>query len=608
MNHKSFLLSVLFGISCLAAMSQVRTDSADVTGVYKKLEEYSTKRKFTSTLHSLMIRPIQSNQVQKTEIKGQILQQSYSEFEGKIIRNINITTLDPFGYKVRDTVSAPLSILEKSGNALHIKTLHVIIKNRLLVKKHDTFDSLLVKESERLVRNLNYIHDVAFRVVPAGAGNDSVDIYIRTGDLWSIVPDGALSETHFTIKLSDINLGGIGHTFSHSYTQNIVDGRNGFSGYYYIPNIRNSYISSRFVYYDDENHNYARVLDIQRPFFSPVARWAGGVQISTQKQKALIYKNDTTRQFLESKIALQEYWAAWAWQIFKGKSVNNRSTKLIFSGRMMNLNYLERPEERPDLYDYFTNERFYLAGIGVSGRKYVQQNYVYRTGTPEDVPVGIAYGAVIGYQIKNNWRWYWGLRHSWGNIYNWGYLGTNLEYGTFVNKGYKTQQVYTASINYFTPLFTIGNWKFRQFVRPELTVGLRRSAYDYLTLNDGYGLNGFNSDVLAGTSRFLLSLQTQSYAPWNVLGFRFGPYLNLSLGMLGNESSGFSKSRLYPQLGFGVLIRNDYLVVRYFQLSFAYYPSIPGKGENIFKLNPMRTTDFGFPDFIIGKPEVVEFR
>jgi hypothetical protein len=163
-------------------------------------------------------------------------------------------------------------------------------------------------------------------------------------------------------------------------------------------------------------------------------------------------------------------------------------------------------------------------------------------------------------------------------------------------------------MNYFSGLFTIGNWKFRQFVKPELTIGINRATYERLNLNDGYGLNGFNSDVLSGTRRFLLVLQTQSYAPWNLLGFRFGPYLNVSFGMLGNEASGFSHSRLYPQLGMGVLIRNDYLIIRYFQLSFAFYPSIPGKGDNVFKANPFRSTDFGFQDFIIGKPEIVDFR
>jgi hypothetical protein len=45
-----------------------------------------------------------------------------------------------------------------------------------------------------------------------------------------------------------------------------------------------------------------------------------------------------------------------------------------------------------------------------------------------------------------------------------------------------------------------------------------------------------------------------------------------------------------------------------FQLSVAFYPSIPGNGNNILKMNSFKTTDFGFSDFEIGKPATVRLR
>ena len=45
-----------------------------------------------------------------------------------------------------------------------------------------------------------------------------------------------------------------------------------------------------------------------------------------------------------------------------------------------------------------------------------------------------------------------------------------------------------------------------------------------------------------------------------------------------------------------------------FQLSVSFYPVIPGKGNNILKTNAFQTTDFGFRDFEIGKPTIVDFR
>jgi hypothetical protein len=72
--------------------------------------------------------------------------------------------------------------------------------------------------------------------------------------------------------------------------------------------------------------------------------------------------------------------------------------------------------------------------------------------------------------------------------------------------------------------------------------------------------------------------------------------------MLGNDAEGFKNSKVYSQIGLGVLIKNENLVFNTFQLSISFYPSIPGIGLNVFKMNSFKTGDFGFRDFEIGKP------
>jgi hypothetical protein len=103
-------------------------------------------------------------------------------------------------------------------------------------------------------------------------------------------------------------------------------------------------------------------------------------------------------------------------------------------------------------------------------------------------------------------------------------------------------------------------------------------------------------------------MQTQSYPPWNFIGFRFGPYLSYSLGLLADAKTPFRKSRVYSQIGLGVLIKNENLVFNTFQISISFYPSIPGVGQDVFIMNSLRTTDFGFRDFEFGKPSVVRYR
>ncbi|MBK5284851.1 MAG: hypothetical protein JJE25_05580, partial [Bacteroidia bacterium] len=537
------------------------------------------------------------------------LPEPYSEFEGKIIREIHITTLDPFGYSVTDTATQTQNILSNAGNGTHVKSQRITIRNLLLIHKNDPFDSLLVKESERLIRSQSYVHEVSFHVVYVGAKSDSVDIYIRELDTWSINPEVSASTESYTVDVTDKNFLGFGHRFQNVFSRDYIAGTNSFYTNYSIPNIRNTFISSTLHYGIDGQGNYNRSLNIDRPFFSPFAKWAAGVFIIQQFQYNSIHVNDSVSVQQDIKYTVEDYWAGNSRQVFKGNTEDARTTNLILAARYLRVRYQERPIELYDPLHNYSNEDFPMAAVGISTRKYVQDKFIFKYGPTEDVPVGQVYGITGGYQVRNNiGRIYAGARFSFGNYTQWGYMSYNFEYGTFFRSSHAEQGVFTAGVNYFTDLFEIGNWKFRQFIKPQLTLGINRFSYENITINNENGLRGFSTSSLAGTKKVVVTLQTQSYAPWNVLGFRFGPYLIYSLGILGNDGTGFRNNHMYSQFGFGVLIKNEYLVFNYFQISVAFYPVIPGDGENIFKINSNTTTDIGFRDFIIGKPGTAAYQ
>jgi outer membrane protein assembly factor BamA len=158
-----------------------------------------------------------------------LIQEPYSAFEGKTIRQINIETHDPFGYSIYDTVAVKHNFLASTGNGLHIKSLNITIRNLLLIHRNQIFDSLLVKESERLVRSRGYVTDVTFTVLLSGENSDSVDIYIRELDKWSIVPKAILSSSRNSINLTDRNFLGLGHEYQNIFTRNFSSSINNFS-------------------------------------------------------------------------------------------------------------------------------------------------------------------------------------------------------------------------------------------------------------------------------------------------------------------------------------------------------------------------------------------
>lgn len=594
------------------------------TTLYKKIEKFSNKSKFTKLLHKAIFEPSEnksSNPIRRPKVK------QYKKYEGKIIRNINVQTLDPFGYSVSDTAKKPKNWAEETGNKLHLKSKEFTIKNLTLLKKNTPLDSLLVRETERLIRNQRFVSRVEITAQLISKKSDSVDVMIRVLDSWSIIPKGSISPNRTNLEILDRNFFGLGIEYDNEVTFENGTGNTGYETRFTAPTIKNTYISSSLYYRLGLDDSYSKSINVERRFYSAYTKWAGGIYVDQQFYKDSIADNLNNYSTENFKYKSFDAWAGKSIPLFKGSDETARTSNLILSTRFLHTSFDESPSVLYDPINFYAGENFTLAGIGISSRQFVEDQYLFNYGITEDVPVGRIYNITGGYQHKNNLgRYYLGGRYSVGNYFKYGYLSTNFEYGTFFNKQRLEQSALTIQANYFTNIITISNnWKMRQFVKPLVVLGWNRleSTGDYISINEtssfqgnyGAGANGSNSfgirgydTKLFGTKKVMLSLQTQFYAPWNWVGFRFNPYLNLTTALLGSRTRDILKSQLYSSLVVGVIISNDYLVFNSFQFSLAYYPSIPGQGTNIFNTNSYQTTDFGFQDFELGKPRTVMYQ
>lgn len=624
MDLKRCLLIFILTLFCLPLWAQDTKNAKDSTQVYKKIETYSEKSKFTKTLHRLIFRPTRGRHRSSAP---RLKKKNFSRFEGKIIRNIIIETLDPFGFSVSDTTRTAESWLEKTGNKIHIKSKELAIRNYLLIKENRALDTLLMAESARLLRAQNFIREVDISPHFVSEAKDSIDIVIRELDSWSLIPKASLSGSTTKLSLKERNFLGLGHEFRLGYGKQYNDGDDSFEATYIVPNFKNTYISATGGYVMDFEEHYQKFISIDRTFYSPYTRWAGGLFVGDQFLERTL-PNDTLAFVDQSfKFLTQDYWAGHSIRLFSGDSERERSTNLIGSGRVLLVNYKQTPAFEYDRIDFFSDERFYLATIGISSRQYKEDNYIFRDGPTEDVPVGTLYSITGGMQNKNHKnRMYLGGKASYGNYFKLGFLSLDFEIGSFFDGSVSEQTAFSFQANYFSRLLQLNDrWKMRQFFKPQFIIGINRldSYADRLSLNENppfngsYGrlyrepnrgkIQGFDSETV-GIQKYILSLQTQFYAPWEVLGFRFNPYVNITAGMLNNGEGGFFTNRLYSAFGVGCIIRNDYLIVNAFQFSFTYYPQMPGQGNNIFKTNAFETEDFGFQDFEIGKPRTISYR
>lgn len=619
MTLKLKLLLLLVLLAAAPVFAQVTPTQADSIKekrdeMYKNLQDISKKKKFTKFLHKLVFKPVQEKAPainrKKTKARTPEMQSTYRNHEGKIVRRIDIQTFDPFGYSISDTTQKPNNWLEQFGNGIHLKTKELTIKNLLLFKRNEPLDSLLVKESERMIRRQRYTRRVIVEAEAVKGSKDSVDLRIRVLDSWSLIPNGSASGSGTSIELTERNFFGLGHEFRNDFDKRFSTGTTSYLARYTVPNILNTYITTTLNYQIWKSENSLKSFGVEREFFSPYTRWAAGAYVEERSLRDSLPDINNVWAIQSMKSEAQDYWAGYSFKIFKGFTEEDRTTNLITTARFYNRKFSETPMPEYDSVGFFSNERLYLGSIGITSRKFVQDKFLFNYDLVEDIPIGRLYSLTSGIQNKNSEnRMYLGGRYAYGNLFRWGYFSVNAELGTFFYKNRTDQTTLRIDGLYFTNMKDWGSWRFRHFIRPMLVFGDNRMPIvkDLLNLNGDNGIQGFDSRTLLGTKKLLLTLQTQSYSPWDLWGFRLNPFANITLGIIGDEQTKLYESNIYSKIGLGLLIYNDYLVFNSFQISFAYYPSIPGQGQNIFRSNTFKNTDIPLPDYQIGKPVVVPY-
>lgn len=596
---------------CQSSIAQEKNSGNDSVKVYKKIEDYSKSNGFKKTIYRMLFKSKRSNtKSQKNARKEFIIKKAFERNEGKIIREIRIETLDPFGYSVSNYKDEPSKGFEKFGNRLHLKTKKWTIRNLLLFKKNEPLDSLSVRESERLIRKQRYIRSVIINPIEIPGSKDSIDISIRVLDSWSLIPTGAVSGSKVRFDLTERNFFGLGHEIENNFARRFDDGKKAYTARYTINNIKNTFIKTTFTYDNDLQNNIIRSARLERQFISPLTRLAYGAYFENRFYSDSLPDNAGVFTNQNFRLETQQYWAGHSFKIFKGKTEDFRSTNLVTTFGYKNVSYKATASLAYDPTQFFSSEKLYLSTIGLNTRKFSQDKYLFNFGEIEDVPYGQVYSFTGGFQDKNNRRrTYFGGRVAYGTYFPVGYFSINVELGSFFDAGKSQETTLRVEANYFTNLLSIGSWRVRQFIKPTLVVGNHRAQTiaDRVSIAEANGISGFDNPLINGTRKVFTTFQTQTYVPGNWHGFHFSPFFNMSMGLIGDPSNKLFNDKLYSIFSLGVLINNDYLVFNSFQVSFSFYPSIPYQGTNVLKTNTFKNDDLSLPEFQIGEPMIVPY-
>ncbi len=179
------------------------------------------------------------------------------------------------------------------ANDLHVVTKESVIRTELLFKEGDSLDNDIIEETERNLRNLDFLGDNKIHIDTLS--RDSVDIHIYTKDQWSTIVSYVLESggglTRIGGNFEEVNFLGLGKKL---FAQGVNESDVGWTWTlsYGDPQL----FGTRWRANTRLNAGpliKSVTLDFSRPYISLDTRWAGGF--------GGYYLDETQRLFEEGK-------------------------------------------------------------------------------------------------------------------------------------------------------------------------------------------------------------------------------------------------------------------------------------------------------------------
>lgn len=583
-------------------------EKSDTLRIYKKIKHLAEKTRLTRWLYNAtFVDPEPKQYPVAPESKEEKQVNPYIEYQRKVIRNVFIVVYDPFGHSVNDTIYRKVNYSQRVGNVAHIKSRRWVINNRLLFKKNDTLNPLVISESERLLRAAVFINDAKISLLETGS-KDSVDVRVVVLDKWAITVPVLVTDISGNIRFRNQNLFGLGQQ-AEQYVGFRKPDVFEFNGYYGIDNIDNTYISSRLAYQASATSTNVG-LSFDRGFFSPLAPWAGGLSVNN----AWYYYGypdpvDSSAKKMQTSVLNYDVWVGRAFKLSDDKSFFNQSTNIISGVRFFKSNYLVRPSVEIDPKRTVFNTSAFIGNIGFAVQQYYKDKFIYRFGATEDVPEGMIIQYIYG-GIKKEFdkvRYYSGAEIARSKHFkNFGYISATLSFGVFFNQKVSNDITTNFNMYYFSNLKRSGKWYFRQFIYYNMVHGENKLFNETITIS-GSELYGFNPGTISGNTKMVINSETVAYAPYKFIGFKFAPVVMAGLGMLGDPQQPLLKSSLHQGYSLGVMVRNENLVSSTFQFSVGFYPFLPNGKNGVVVYNPVSSFTLRVRGFAVSRPEFISY-
>ena len=566
-------------------------------------------------------------QEEQAGLDAVLLNRQFDRHNFKIVRRVNIRTLDAFGYSLIDSTKLPRTMLQKAGNTLHIKTTRSRIRQVLLFRPGQPLEPQALAESERLLRQTPEILDARVLVNEATTTRDSVDIEVLTTDVFSITAGVELgSATSGLITFGDDNFLGQGHQFENAYRygRSLSTNNNekpqqwSYEGSYTAP--FRHFVVGQARYRNEYNYRSGSV-SLRRDFYSLTARYAGAISYNTYNQNVALMAPPDGQPYIyyPLRYSVQDAWVGRALRLRSYDMGYENPGRMIVAARVLHTTYTATPQpeastglKTPD----FHNGTLLLGTVGYSVRRYYKDRYLFGFGRTEDVPTGTVISFTGGYDVNSVVpRRYVDVRLAAAAFSTRrGYLYAAVDLGSFqllnANRNWE-QGLLSTELTSFTRLYHFGNWQYRHFLSSKAAIGLNRRPGELLQgITNERGLRGFSpGQPILATSRFVLNYETTLFTPLSLLGFRLAGVAFADAAWVSTRPGGGSPFSGAPYTGFGLGLRfrNEFTALRTFQLLIGYYPRGLNAVNGVRMFESARET-VTFTDFGLGAPGTGQYQ
>jgi len=541
----------------------------------------------------------------------------FERFSGRIIRNIRIPPLD-FGVSLRDTTKGINTGLTRLANNLHHKSREYVIRKNLFFRENQKLYPFLMADNERHLRDQEFLQDALILVRPVPGSRDSVDVIVRTKDVFSIGGRGRMHNlTSFSMEAREDNFYGMGDRFAvRLLFDNKRQRKTGLGTEYIARNIAGTFVDGYIgvinfqdAFNSGKEQEVMQYMRFIRPLVNPYTRWTYALELANHRTTNMYASDSSYESDFQYRYYNVDAWAGLNISADKltRKSYQDRLRKLI-SARIIQQHFDLAPLKFEGAYNWrYANLTAVLGSFSIFRQDYYKTQFIYGFGRNEDVPEGIDVSLTAGWTKKNGMerpylgldfqRYYFTMGES--------YFNYTARAGASLYKKQVQDIDILLNLEHFSKLrYLSDRWKLRHFVSVGVGRQINKVLNQPLFIRNQFGLPEFDNGELPGDTRISLKTESVFFSPWSFINFRFAPFVFANGALFTPEGSRFRDSKLISSVGGGIRTRNEALIFGTLELKAYYFPRKNFLNEK-YRIEFNSNVRFRYNRQFIKRPEFV---